>query len=67
MIRSNGEDLRSIFWRDIAKSILPLHRAVSGLHFHGNERLLIATVEALTMFGADVNASDHAGALFSDS
>ena len=61
VIRSNGDDLRAPFWRDIAKSVLPLHRAVSGLHFHGNDRLLISTIEALSALGADVNATDHAG------
>jgi len=61
VIRSKGDDLRCVFWRDIAKSVLPLHRAVSGLHFHGNERLLISTVESLTALGAEINATDHAG------
>lgn len=61
VIRSNGDDLRAPFWRDIVKSVLPLHRAVSGLHFHGNERLLISTIEALSVLGADINATDHAG------
>ena len=61
VIRSNGDDLRAPFWRDIVKSVLPLHRAVSGLHFHGNDRLLISTIEALSALGADVNATDHAG------
>jgi len=61
VIRSKGDDLRCVFWRDIAKSVLPLHRAVSGLHFHGNEKLLISTVESLTSLGAEINATDHAG------
>jgi hypothetical protein len=61
VIRSHGEDLRAPFWKDIAKSVLPLHRAISGLHFHGNERLLVATIEALSTLGADVTAADHAG------
>jgi len=40
---------------------LPLHRAVSGLHFHGSERQLVATLEALIQLGADVTSKDQAG------
>jgi hypothetical protein len=61
VIRSKGDDLKSEFWSDLAKSVLPLHRAVSGLHFHGSEKLLVATIEALSTLGADVNLCDHAG------
>ena len=61
VVRSKGEDLTSDFWKDLAKSVLPLHRAVSGLHFHGSEKLLVSTIETLTQLGADVNATDHAG------
>jgi ankyrin repeat protein len=61
VVRSKGEDLNSAFWKELARSVLPLHRAVSGLHFHGSERLLVATIEALTQLGADVNATDQAG------
>jgi ankyrin repeat protein len=41
--------------------VLPLHRAISGLHFHGSEKLLVATIEALVQLGVDVAAVDHAG------
>lgn len=61
VVRSKGEDLNTPFWKDLARSVLPLHRAVSGLHFHGSERLLVATIEALTQLGADVNSTDQAG------
>lgn len=61
VVRSKGEDLTAEFWRDLSKSVLPLHRAVSGLLFHGSEKLLVATIEALCQLGADVNAADHAG------
>jgi ankyrin repeat protein len=61
VVRSKGEDLRSDFWRELTRSVLPLHRAVSGLHFHGSEKLLVATIETLAQLGADVNATDHAG------
>lgn len=61
VVRSKGDDLRSEFWKDLCRSTLPLHRAVSGLHFHGSERLLVATIETLTQLGADVNATDNAG------
>lgn len=61
VVRSKGDDLRSEFWHDLAKSVLPLHRAISGLHFHGSEKLLIATLEVLVQLGADTHAVDHAG------
>ena len=61
MVRSKGEDLRSEFWRELSRSVFPLHRAVSGLHFHGSEKLLVAAIETLAQLGADVNAVDHAG------
>ncbi len=61
VVRSKGDDLTAEFWKDLTKSVLPLHRAVSGLHFHGSEKLLVATIETLAQLGADVNAADHAG------
>jgi sulfur carrier protein ThiS len=61
VVRSKGDDLTSEFWRDLARSILPLHRAISGLHFHGNVDYLIATIEVLIQLGADISAVDHAG------
>lgn len=61
VVRSKGEDLASTFWKDASKSILPLHRAISGLHFHGNERLLINSLETLAQLGADLSAVDSAG------
>ena len=61
VVRSKCDDLNGNFWRDLTSSILPLHRAISGLHFHGSEKLLVATIETLTQLGADVNAIDHAG------
>jgi hypothetical protein len=61
IVRSKGDDLQSEFWHDLARSVLPLHRAIAGLHFHGSEKLLIATMEVLIQLGTDVNAVDHAG------
>jgi len=61
VVRSKGEGLNSEFWKDLSKSILPLHRAISGLHFHGSERLLVSTIETLSQLGADVNETDHTG------
>lgn len=61
VVRSKGDDLRADFWHDLAKSVLPVHRAISGLHFHGSEKLLIATIEVLVQLGADITAIDHAG------
>lgn len=61
IVRSRGESLLSEYWRDLALSVLPLHRAISGLHFHGSDRMLINTIETLVQLGADINAQDHAG------
>ncbi len=61
VVRSKGEDLTAEFWKDLSKSVLPLHRAVSGLLFHGSEKKLVTTIETLCQLGADVNAADHAG------
>ena len=41
--------------------MLPLHRAVSGFHFHGNQNLLLKTLAVLIEYGADVSAVDHCG------
>jgi hypothetical protein len=61
VVRSRGESLASEFWSSISESILPLHRAISGLHFHGSDKLLISTLETLLQLGAAVNAQDHTG------
>jgi hypothetical protein len=61
IVRSKGDTLHSPFWAEIAKSILPLHRAISGLHFHGSEGLLVSTVDALIQLGCNVKSVDHAG------
>ena len=42
-------------------SLLPLHRAVSGFHFHGNLRLLLSTLRTLLDFRADPREVDHWG------
>lgn len=31
VVRTKGEDLTSDYWRDVSRSILPLHRAISGI------------------------------------
>lgn len=61
VVRSRGDSLRSEFWGEIAHTVLPLHRAVSGLHFHGNHKTLVQTLETLVQLGADVTAQDHTG------
>lgn len=40
---------------------LPLHRAVSGFHFHGNQRFLLRTLAVLLDLGASVHAPDPNG------
>jgi len=45
----------------LRSTLLPLHRAVSGFHFHGNKRLLMNTLGTLLNFGADVEQRDHYG------
>ena len=44
-----------------ARAWLPLHRAVSGFHFHGNQRFLLRTLAVLLDLGASVNARDPNG------
>lgn len=61
IVRSRGDTLHSPFWIEITKSILPLHRAISGLHFHGSDAKLIATLETLIQLGCNVKAVDHTG------
>lgn len=60
-VKSKGTDLTSDFWRDLVPSILPLQRAVSGLHYHGNPKLLVSALEVLAQLGADPNAGDKMG------
>ena len=61
IVRAKGDTLHSPYWADITKSILPLHRAISGLHFHGSETVLVSTIETLIQLGCNVKAVDHAG------
>ena len=61
IIRSRGDDLRSEFWKKEAKTIMPLHRAIAGLHFHGSEKTLLATLETLLHLQANIFATDNHG------
>jgi ankyrin repeat protein/chromosome segregation ATPase len=61
VVRSQGEDLRSSYWRGAVHSVQPLHRAISGLQYHGSESLLLGMLKALVKIGADVNATDRVG------
>ena len=40
---------------------LPLHSAICGFHFHGSQRLVVQTIDALLSIGVDVNARDVTG------
>jgi hypothetical protein len=61
IVRSRGDSLQSEYWRDVCSSILPIHRAIAGLHFHGNGTILVHTIETLIQLGANVNLQDSAG------
>eukprot|EP01035_Chromulina_nebulosa_P018771 gene18771-24538_t len=61
IVRSKGNDLQSSYWMDISSTILPFHRAIAGLHFHGNENLLLTTIECLYQLNANINAIDLTG------
>ena len=39
--------------------LLPLHRAISGFHFHGVQHLLLSTLQVLVESGADIAKQDH--------
>ena len=41
--------------------LLPLHRAISGFHFHGVQHLLLSTLQVLVESGADIAKQDHGG------
>jgi hypothetical protein len=56
-----GAGIKSIQNEPLLVNILPLHRALSGFHFHGNQKLLVKTLATLLKFGADVNAVDAGG------
>jgi hypothetical protein len=57
----SGAGIQSIVDEPLLVNILPLHRAVSGFHFHGNHKILINTLSTLLEFGADINAVDLGG------
>lgn len=62
VVKSSGHgSLTSEFWKNITASVLPLHRAISGLHFHGSEQLLVSTLDTLLTLGADIQELDHSG------
>ena len=60
-IKSKGNNLSAGYWKDLEPSILPLHRAVSGLHFHSSVKLLLSAINTLIELGADVNVADKMG------
>ena len=47
--------------RDNSHDFLPLHRCVSGYHFHSSIDRVVACVECLSSHGADINSTDQAG------
>lgn len=61
VVRSQGEDLRASYWRGAVHSVQPLHRAISGLQYHGSDQLLLGMLKALIKMGANVNAVDRVG------
>jgi hypothetical protein len=61
IVRSRGDSLQSEYWKDVCTSILPIHRAIAGLHFHGNGTILVHTIETLIQLGANANLQDSAG------
>ena len=60
-VRARGEDLTSLYWRDVLPSILPLHRAISGLNYHGSDVLVKTVVETLHCLGCAIDETDRAG------
>ena len=61
IVKGRGGDLRSSYWNELLPSVLPMHKAISGLHYHGSERLLISVLTVLIQLGADINATDNLG------
>ena len=60
-VRARGEDLTSLYWRDVLPSILPLHRAISGLNYHGSDVVVKTVVETLHCLGCAIDETDRAG------
>lgn len=74
VVQAHGASLRASYWCDAMASAsaydtansthsvtLPLHSAITGLHIHGSEALLLSTLETLLQLEADVNQQDRAG------
>jgi hypothetical protein len=62
VVRSvSGDDLRSDYWKSVCRTLMPLHRALTGLHFHGSEKRLYQVLEALILLGASVYTTDRHG------
>jgi ankyrin repeat protein len=53
--------LASPFWKDLCRTVLPLHRAIAGLHYHGSDSRLLNSLETLAACGANMNACDDTG------
>lgn len=56
-----NEQLTSPYWKNVCRTLLPVHRAISGLHYHGSETRLVNALEALASCGANMSAVDNTG------
>ena len=57
-VRNMQQSLRE---SGVGPGFLPLHKAISGFHFHGSKRLTARVLQVLVDHGADVNTQDESG------
>lgn len=61
IVRSRGLNLKAKYWTNVSVPIMPLHRAITGLHHHGSEQRVISTLSVLLQLGAEINYIDSSG------
>jgi hypothetical protein len=60
-VTARGDDLKSLYWRDLLPAILPHHRAIYGLNYHGSNSVTNTVVQTLHRFGCGVDEVDKTG------
>ena len=61
VVKAKADSLTSQYWTDLTSTVLPLHRAVSGLHLHGSVPVVHSVVECLAELKCDFNGVDKRG------
>ena len=58
---ARGDDLKSLYWRDLLSTILPHHRAIYGLNYHGSNGVTNTVVQTIHRLGCGVDETDKTG------